>query len=163
MAWRPGPKAVRGRHSADHDACNAREGRHRGCAPGEQGPSGGPVRRSSSARCGVVDAGIEDQGSEDRQAALQGGVGTAGGTMDAVMLFSTSATWSLLIVRVFLGVIFFAHGAQKVFGWFGGPGLKGTIRYFQSALHVPPALAVLAVLTECFGGLAVFVGVLTRF
>jgi len=83
--------------------------------------------------------------------------------MDAVMLLSTSAAWSLLIVRVFLGVIFFAHGAQKVFGWFGGPGLKGTIGYFQSALHVPPALAVLAVLTECFGGLAVFVGVLTRF
>lgn len=82
--------------------------------------------------------------------------------MDAVMLLSTSAAWSLLIVRLFLGVIFFAHGAQKVFGWFGGPGLKGTIAYFQSALHVPPALAVLAALTECFGGLAVFAGALTR-
>ena len=82
--------------------------------------------------------------------------------MDAVMLFSTSAAWSLLVVRLFLGVTFFAHGAQKVFGWFGGPGLKGTIGYFQSALHVPPALAVLAALTECFGGLAVFIGVLTR-
>jgi len=82
--------------------------------------------------------------------------------MDAVMLFSTYAAWSLLIVRLFLGVIFFAHGAQKVFGWFGGPGLKGTIGHFRSALHIPPALAVLAAFTECFGGLAVFVGVLTR-
>jgi putative oxidoreductase len=82
--------------------------------------------------------------------------------MDTVMLFSTSTAWSLLIIRLFLGIIFVAHGAQKVFGWFGGPGLKGTIGYFQSALHVPPALAVLAALTECFGGLAVFLGVLTR-
>jgi putative oxidoreductase len=49
-----------------------------------------------------------------------------------------------------------------VFGLFGGPGLKGTIGYFQSSLGVPPALGVLAALTECFGGLAVFVGLLTR-
>jgi putative oxidoreductase len=82
--------------------------------------------------------------------------------MDAVTLFATSASWSLLIVRLSLGVIFFAHGAQKLFGWFGGPGLKGTIGYFQSSLNVPPALTVLAALTECFGGVAVFAGVLTR-
>jgi len=82
--------------------------------------------------------------------------------VDAVMLFATSASWSLLIVRLFLGVIFFAHGAQKVFGWFGGPGLKNTINFFQNALGVPPALAVLAAFTECFGGLAVFLGLLTR-
>ena len=82
--------------------------------------------------------------------------------MDAVTLFTTSASWSLLIVRLSLGVIFFAHGAQKLFGWFGGPGLKGTIGYFQSSLNVPPALTVLAVLTECFGGVAVFAGILTR-
>jgi len=82
--------------------------------------------------------------------------------MDAATLFSTSPAWSLLIVRLALGVIFFAHGAQKVFGWFGGPGLKGTIGYLRTALHIPPALAVLAALTECFGGLAVLIGVLTR-
>ena len=82
--------------------------------------------------------------------------------MDAVMLFATSASWSLLIVRLFLGVIFFAHGAQKVFGWFGGPGLKNTINFFRGSLGIPPALAVLAAFTECFGGLAVFLGLLTR-
>ena len=82
--------------------------------------------------------------------------------MDLSLLFATSPSWPLLIVRVFLGVVFVAHGAQKVFGLFGGPGLKGTIGYFRSALGVPPALAVLAALTECFGGLAVFVGLLTR-
>jgi putative oxidoreductase len=82
--------------------------------------------------------------------------------MHAIALLTTSASWSLLIVRLFLGVIFFAHGAQKVLGWFGGPGLKSTIAYFQNSLRVPPALAVLAALTECLGGLAVFVGLLTR-
>lgn len=78
------------------------------------------------------------------------------------LLFATSPSWSLFIVRVALGVIFFAHGAQKLFGWFGGPGLRGTIGYFQQALGIPPALAVLAALTECFGGLAVLLGVLVR-
>lgn len=78
------------------------------------------------------------------------------------VLFGTYPSWSLLIVRVFLGAIFFAHGAQKVFGWFGGNGLKGTIGYFQQGLGVPPALTVLAALTECFGGLAMVIGFLVR-
>jgi putative oxidoreductase len=77
-------------------------------------------------------------------------------------LFGTFPSWSLLIVRVVLGVIFFAHGAQKLFGWFGGYGLKGTIGFFQQALKIPPALTVLCGLTECFGGLAVLVGFLSR-
>jgi len=41
------------------------------------------------------------------------------------MLFVTSPSWAITVVRVALGVIFFAHGSQKVFGWFGGYGLKG--------------------------------------
>lgn len=82
--------------------------------------------------------------------------------MDLSLLLTTSPSWPLLIVRVFLGVIFVAHGAQKIFGLFGGPGLEGTIAYFRSALGVPPALAALAAFTEFFGGLAVFVGLLTR-
>jgi putative oxidoreductase len=82
--------------------------------------------------------------------------------MEISALLSTHPAWPLTIVRVFLGVIFFAHGAQKVFGWFGGPGLKGTIAFFQGSLGVPPALAVLVGFTECFGGLAVFCGLLTR-
>ena len=78
------------------------------------------------------------------------------------ILFGTFASKSLLIIRVFLGIIFFAHGAQKVFGWFGGAGLRGTIAYFKQALGVPPPLTVLAALTECFGGLAMIVGLLVR-
>lgn len=78
------------------------------------------------------------------------------------IVFGTYPSWSLLAVRVFLGIIFVAHGAQKMFGWFGGHGLKGTIGYFQQALRIPPALTVLAALTECLGGLAVLVGFLSR-
>jgi putative oxidoreductase len=78
------------------------------------------------------------------------------------MLFGTSASTSLFIVRVVLGVIFFAHGAQKVFGWFGGPGLRGLVSYFRQSLGVPAPLTVLAALTELFGGLAMIVGLLVR-
>ena len=78
------------------------------------------------------------------------------------LLFATFASKSLLIIRIFLGVIFFAHGAQKLFGWFGGGGLRGTIAYFKQALGVPPPLTVLAALTECLGGLAMIVGLLVR-
>ena len=78
------------------------------------------------------------------------------------LLVGTFASKPLLIVRVFLGIIFFAHGSQKVFGWFGGGGLRGTIAYFKQALGVPPPLTVLAALTELLGGLAMIVGLLVR-
>lgn len=76
--------------------------------------------------------------------------------------FETFASTSLLIVRVVLGAIFFAHGAQKMFGWFGGPGLRGVITYSRQALGIPAPLTVLAAVTECFGGLAMIVGLLVR-
>src|SRR5262249_33882470 len=78
------------------------------------------------------------------------------------LVFGTYPSWSHLLVRVVLGIIFFAQGAQKVFGWFGGPGLKGVIGYFKQALGVPAPLTVLAAFTECFGGVAVIVGLLAR-
>jgi putative oxidoreductase len=78
------------------------------------------------------------------------------------MLFGTFPSKSLLIIRVALGIIFFAHGAQKVFGWFGGPGLKGVIGYFRQALGVPAPLTVLAALTELLGGIAMIIGLLAR-
>jgi len=78
------------------------------------------------------------------------------------LLFATYPSWSLLVIRLALGIIFFAHGAQKVFGWFGGHGLKGTIGYFQQALKIPAAMTVLAALTEFLGGAALIVGLLGR-
>ncbi|PYN38226.1 MAG: DoxX family protein [Candidatus Rokuibacteriota bacterium] len=77
------------------------------------------------------------------------------------LVFSTYPSWSHLVVRVVLGVVFFAHGAQKTFGWFGGHGLSATIGGFRH-MNIPPAATALAAFTECFGGLALIIGLLAR-
>ena len=78
------------------------------------------------------------------------------------LLLATYPSLSMLVVRLGVGIVFFAHGAHKVFGWFGGPGLKATIQTFQQYLKIPPGATVLAALIECFGGLALIVGLLVR-
>ena len=78
------------------------------------------------------------------------------------LLLGTYPSWSHLIVRLGLGVVFVAHGGQKVLGWFGGPGLKATIQTFQQYMKVPPPATVIAALTELLGGLAMVVGLLAR-
>jgi putative oxidoreductase len=65
---------------------------------------------------------------------------------------------SLLILRVIAGVIFAAHGAQKVFGAFGGSGLAKTVEM----LGLGP-LGYLVAIGEFFGGVGLIVGFLTRF
>ncbi len=81
---------------------------------------------------------------------------------DAIaFVFGTFPSWSHLVVRLALGIIFFAHGAQKVFGWFGGSGLSQTIAGFRQ-MGIPPAATAVAAFIECFGGFAMIVGFLTR-
>ncbi len=83
--------------------------------------------------------------------------------MDLVdLIFGTYGSWSHLCVRLGLGIVFFAHGAQKVFGWFGGPGLKGTIGYMNTALGVPRPAAALAVFIEFLSGCGMLAGFLAR-
>jgi len=77
-------------------------------------------------------------------------------------LFSTSPDWTLTLIRVILGVVFFAHGAQKVLGWFGGSGLKGTLHMMHDHLHLPIPVAILAVMSEFLGGAGLIVGLLGR-
>src|ERR1700730_4975841 len=76
-------------------------------------------------------------------------------------LMSTSNDVALTMLRVVLGVVFFAHGAQKMLGWFGGYGFHGTMGFFTS-MGMPAALAFLIICTEFFGGLGLIVGLLTR-
>ena len=76
-------------------------------------------------------------------------------------LLATSPLWAITVVRVVLGVIFFAHGAQKVLGWFGGYGLRGTTRYFVS-LGLPLPIAYLGCFLEFLGGIGLILGLLTR-
>ena len=77
------------------------------------------------------------------------------------LVFATYGSWSHLVVRLGLGIIFFAHGAQKVLGWFGGPGLRGTVGGFKG-MGIPPAATVIAALIEFLGGLAMLSGFLAR-
>jgi putative oxidoreductase len=77
------------------------------------------------------------------------------------LLFGTYPSWSHLVVRLALGMIFFAHGAQKTFGWFGGHGLAATIGGFR-AMGIPPFATALGAYVECLGGLAMIAGLLVR-
>ena len=77
-------------------------------------------------------------------------------------LIDTDGDWLFMVVRVVLGVILFAHGAQKLLGWFGGPGLRATLQTFRDQMRIPAALACLAIAAEFFGGLGLIVGLLTR-
>jgi putative oxidoreductase len=76
-------------------------------------------------------------------------------------LVATIPSWSIAVVRIVLGVIFFAHGAQKVLGWFGGHGLKGTTGYLRS-IGLPLPVAYLVCFFEFFGGIGLILGLLTR-
>src|SRR5882672_894040 len=77
-------------------------------------------------------------------------------------LILTSDDIALTISRVVAGVVFFAHGAQKMLGWCGGYGFSGTMGFFTHQLGIPAPLAFLAIATEFFGGLGLIVGFLTR-
>jgi len=77
------------------------------------------------------------------------------------LVFATYPSWSHLVVRLALGIIFVAHGGQKVLGWFGSPGLAGTIKMFQG-MGIPPAAAVTAAFIELLGGWALVLGLLAR-
>lgn len=76
---------------------------------------------------------------------------------------ATGAGFAPLVLRVPIGLIFAAHGAQKLFGWFGGNGLAGTGQWMESIGLAPGYLmALLAGGAEFFGGLALIAGLLVR-
>ena len=78
-------------------------------------------------------------------------------------LVTTDAGWGPLALRIPAGIIFAAHGAQKLFGWFGGYGLEGTGQWMASiGLNPGYLLALLAGGAEFFGGLALLIGLLVR-
>ena len=77
-------------------------------------------------------------------------------------LIATDNDIAPTILRLALGVIFFAHGAQKMLRWFGGYGFTGTMGFFTGVLHIPVVFAFLAIAAEFFGGLGLILGLLTR-
>ena len=76
-------------------------------------------------------------------------------------LFETSGGLVPLVLRLGLAVVMFPHGAQKVLGWFGGYGFRGTLGYFTSQ-GIPVPLALLAFAAEFLGSLGILVGLFTR-
>jgi len=77
-------------------------------------------------------------------------------------LTGTHADWIVGIARIVLGIIFFAHGAQKMLGWYGGAGLASTMRTLTEHLHLPSTLAFLVITGEFFGGIGLIVGLFSR-
>src|SRR5260370_21472910 len=77
-------------------------------------------------------------------------------------LYATDDSTATSILRLVLGVVFFAHGAQKMLGWFGGFGFTGTMNFFTGVAHIPAPLAFLAIAAEFFGGIGLLLGFLTR-
>lgn len=78
-------------------------------------------------------------------------------------LLASQPTYATLSLRVIGGIIFAAHGAQKLFAWFGGYGLEGTGQWMDS-IGLSPGyyMALLAGSAEFFGGLLLLLGLLTR-
>lgn len=77
-------------------------------------------------------------------------------------LVATSDDAGPAILRLTLAFVFFPHGAQKLLGWFGGFGFSGTMDYLTGAAGLPAVIALLVILIEFFGPLALAAGFFTR-
>jgi len=77
-------------------------------------------------------------------------------------LIATDDSTATAILRLVLGIVFFAHGAQKMLGWFGGSGFSGTMSFFTGTMHIPAPFAFLAIAAEFFGAVGLMLGFLTR-
>jgi putative oxidoreductase len=77
-------------------------------------------------------------------------------------LFQTKDDVTLLVLRLMLGIVFFPHGMQKLFGWFGGYGFSGTFDMFTTKMAIPAVFAFLAIIAEGLGPLGLITGLLTR-
>ena len=78
------------------------------------------------------------------------------------ILNTNCCDYGLLITRIFLGLVMFPHGAQKVLGWFGGGGFNATMGFFTQQLHIPAVFAFLAIMAEFLGSIGLIVGLGTR-
>lgn len=78
------------------------------------------------------------------------------------LLATNPSNITALIARLAIGIVIFPHGAQKLFGWFGGYGFGGTMGFLTGTVGLPSILAVLVILIESIGALFVLTGFLTR-
>ena len=71
--------------------------------------------------------------------------------------------YTLLIARLFLGVVVAAHGAQKLLGWFGGYGFEGTMGFFTDVIGLPYIAGLAIILLESAGMILLALGLFSRF
>ena len=79
------------------------------------------------------------------------------------LLVKTENDYTLTLMRLVLGVLFFAHGSQLMLGWFGGYGLSGAMQFFTQKLGIPAPFAFLGIATQFFGGILLLLGLASRF
>lgn len=77
-------------------------------------------------------------------------------------LFDTDNTTGFMFLRIALGAVMFAHGAQKALGWFGGAGFDQTIQMFSTQLNFPSPVAMAIIAAEFGGSILLIIGFLTR-
>ncbi|MFZ5780667.1 MAG: DoxX family protein [Pseudomonadota bacterium] len=90
------------------------------------------------------------------------GTSPASSVPSADGLLGAVAPFGEPLIRATIGLFLVPHGAQKLFGWFGGHGLEATGQFFAAKLGLPPSMALAAGLIEVVGGLALAAGLFTR-
>lgn len=70
--------------------------------------------------------------------------------------------WANLVLRLFLALVLFPHGAQKLLGWFGGFGFEASMHYFTGQVGLPWIIGFLVIMIEFFAPLALVLGVAVR-
>jgi putative oxidoreductase len=82
--------------------------------------------------------------------------------MKKIIFNSNTNNWAALVTRFALGGVLFAHGAQKLLGWYGGYGFEGTMGFFTETVGLPWLVGFMVIIIEFFGSLAVIAGFATR-
>jgi putative oxidoreductase len=80
-----------------------------------------------------------------------------------LLSLNTNNSTAPTIVRLFLAIVLFPHGAQKLVGWFGGSGWNGNMHYFTDTVGLPGIVGAAVIIIEFFGPIAIMLGCLTRF
>ena len=78
------------------------------------------------------------------------------------IIFNTGTGYASLPIRIFLAIVLFPHGAQKLLGWFNGHGFNGNMKFFTDTVGLPWIIGFLVIIIEFFGPLALLVGFATR-
>ncbi|GAB0156800.1 DoxX family protein [Chryseobacterium sp. Alg-005] len=77
-------------------------------------------------------------------------------------IFNTNKDWTGLVIRLTLGLIMFPHGAQKMLGWFHGPGFSREMEHLTGPMHLPWVISILVIVIEFFGAISLLIGWASR-